>query len=79
LYCTLLAQAQSDTERQKIEEQMSQDTDLSAILKQLRETERGDIVKEERARKQVARQSRLQADLLEAMDTDQQGGVSASM
>lgn len=56
---------------------MSKDAELSKILKALSETEREDIVQEERARKQAARQSRVEADL-DAMDVDggDQGGVS---
>ena len=33
LYCTLLAKAESDVEREKIEEEMSSDPEKSAILK----------------------------------------------
>ena len=54
---------------------MEQEPDLAWILKALRETEREDIVQEERARRQAARQSRVEADL-DAMDMDtDQGGV----
>lgn len=76
LYCTLLAQAQSETEKSKIEDQMSSDADLTKILQALQETDKEDIVQEERARRQAARQSRVDADL-EPMDTDE-GGVSIS-
>ena len=33
LYCTLLAKAESDAEREKIEEEMSADLEKNAILK----------------------------------------------
>ena len=33
LYCTLLAKAESDAEREKIEEEMSADSEKNAILK----------------------------------------------
>ena len=33
LYCTLLAKAESDAEREKIEEEMSSDPEKNAILK----------------------------------------------
>ena len=77
LYCTLLAQAQSDTERAKIEDKMSGDAELAQILRALQETEKEDIVQEERARLHAARQSRVDADL-EAMDVEESsaGGVS---
>lgn len=68
LYCTLLASAQSDAERNKIEEKMRSDQDLADILRQLRETEEEDLVQEERARRATARKSRVDAGL-EAMDT----------
>lgn len=41
LYCTLLAKSQSETERQKLKEKMSEDSALKKILKLL-ETGRGD-------------------------------------
>lgn len=71
LYCTLLAQAQTATEKTKIEEKMSSDSELSKYLKALEVADKEDIVSEERARRHQARQSRVAADL-EAMDTDQQ-------
>ena len=55
---------------------MSSDADLTKILASLQETDKEDIVQEERARRQAARQSRVDADL-EPMDTDE-GGVSIS-
>ncbi len=77
LFCTLRAQAQSDSEREAIEEQMKGNVELSRILRALQETDKEDIVQEERARRQAARQSRVVADL-EAMDVDE-GGALASM
>jgi len=65
-----LASAQSDTERNKIEEKMRSDEELSDILLQLRETEQEDLVQEERARRASARKSRVDAGL-EAMDTNE--------
>lgn len=35
LYCTLLASSQSDTDRNKIKQQMNEDTSLAKILIQL--------------------------------------------
>nr|KAG5691791.1 hypothetical protein BaRGS_003187 [Batillaria attramentaria] len=69
LFCTLLASAQTSAERSKIEEQMESDQELARILHSLQETEQDDLVTEERARRQQARQSRVAADL-EAMDVD---------
>ena len=74
LYCTLLAQAQSDSEKSQIEEKMANDSELVKILIALQETDKEDIVQEERARRQAARQSRVDADI-EATDVDV-GGVS---
>ena len=70
LFCTLLASAQSQDERDGIESEMSSNPDLASILNKLQETEKDDIVMEERARRQAARQSRVDADL-DAMDTDE--------
>jgi len=72
LYCTLLAQAQSDTDRQKIVKQMESDAELLKILRQLQETDKEDIVHEERERRQAARKSRVEMDL-DAMDIDDAG------
>lgn len=69
LYCTLLAQAQTTSEKKKIEQKMSSDAELAYILKSLQSTDQDDIVSEERARRQQARQSRVAADI-EAMDVD---------
>jgi len=72
LYCTLLAQAQSDADRQKIVKQMESDAELLKILRQLQETDKEDIVHEERERRQAARKSRVEMDL-DTMDTDDAG------
>ena len=53
---------------------METDPALAKILHSLQETDKEDIVQEERARRKAARQSRVDADL-EAMDIDV-GGVS---
>ncbi|KAI8793415.1 U5 small nuclear ribonucleoprotein 200 kDa helicase [Biomphalaria glabrata] len=74
LYCTLLAQAQTASEKKKIEQKMSNDPELSIILKSLKATDQDDIVSEERARRQQARQSRVAADI-EAMDVDEEEEV----
>ena len=76
LYCTLLAQAQSEDERVKIEEKMTKDGQLLKILKALQETEREDIIVEERSRRQAVRQSRVEN--LEAMEVDGRGGLEAA-
>lgn len=70
LYCTLLASAQSESDRKEIEIKMSSDSQLSTILQQLNETEKEDIIKEEQQRRERMRRSKLDADL-EAMETDQ--------
>lgn len=70
LYCSLLASAQTNAERNKIEEYMQGDSELARILHSLQETEQDDLVMEERARRQQARQSRVAADL-ETMDVDE--------
>lgn len=72
LYCSLLAQAQSDADKQKIMKQMESDSELVKILHQLQETDKEDIVHEERERRQAARKSRVEMDL-DAMDTDDAG------
>ncbi|BFY98347.1 hypothetical protein BsWGS_01387 [Bradybaena similaris] len=74
LYCTLLAQAQTTSEKKKIEQKMSSDAELAYILKSLQSTDQDDIVSEERARRQQARQSRVAADI-EAMDVDDEDEV----
>lgn len=76
LYCTLLNQAQSDVDRQKIIKQMESDGELLKILRKLQETDKEDIVTEERQRRQSARKARVETDL-DAMDVDD-AGVSSS-
>ncbi|ELU09831.1 hypothetical protein CAPTEDRAFT_222545 [Capitella teleta] len=78
LYCTLLAQAQSDAEKTKIETKMSADPDLAPILRQLQETEKEDIVEEERARRQAVRRSKVDADL-EAMEVEESGSGAKAL
>lgn len=65
----MLAAAQTKTERAAIEEKMESDPELLRYLQALQATDKEDIVSEERARRQQARQSRLAADI-EAMDMD---------
>ena len=71
LYCTLLGQAQTASEKKKIESIMEADAELADILKSLQATDQEDLVGEERTRKLQARQSRVAADI-EAMDIDGQ-------
>ena len=54
---------------------MKNDPDLAQILRSLRETDKEDIVQEERARRQATRKSRVDTDL-ELMDADDGTGVS---
>ena len=75
LCCTLLAKSQTVAEKKELEEQMKQDPDLATILQALTDTDKEDLVREERARKAAARQSRVDADL-DAMDTDDHENVS---
>jgi len=74
LYCTLLGQAQTASEKKKIESIMEADAELADILKSLQATDQEDLVGEERTRKLQARQSRVAADI-EAMDIDGQEEV----
>lgn len=67
----MLASAQTQAEKKKIEVKMSSDPELAKYLHALGATDKEDIVSEERARRQQARQSRVAADI-EAMDTDEQ-------
>jgi len=76
LYCSLLAQAQSESEKQKISETMESDSELLKILRALQETDKDDLVREERARRQAVRKSRVDADL-EAMDVDDTGALES--
>ena len=72
LYCTLLNQAQTDSDKQKIMKQMEGDGELLKILRKLQETDKEDIVTEERQRRQAARKSRVETDL-DTMDVDDAG------
>lgn len=58
LYCTLLAAAQSDQEREEIEARMKTEPELYEILHQLLEGEMEDATQEERARKSASRRNR---------------------
>uniref|UniRef100_A0A3Q2YLC9 Uncharacterized protein n=1 Tax=Hippocampus comes TaxID=109280 RepID=A0A3Q2YLC9_HIPCM len=66
-YCTMLASAQSEAEKERITGKMESDQELSKILYQLQETEKEDIIREERSRRERVRKSRV--DDMEAMDT----------
>uniref|UniRef100_A0A4W3I4Q8 Small nuclear ribonucleoprotein 200 (U5) n=1 Tax=Callorhinchus milii TaxID=7868 RepID=A0A4W3I4Q8_CALMI len=76
LYCTLLASAQSEGEKERIQNKMEGDAELSKILYKLQETEKEDIIREERSRRERVRQSRVDIDL-EAMDIDREGEILA--
>lgn len=78
MYCTLLAKAQNSAERARLEEKMKAEPELTAILEALTETEKEDLIQEERARKAAARQTRVDADL-EAMETDDTDNVSEQL
>uniref|UniRef100_A0A671XUH0 U5 small nuclear ribonucleoprotein 200 kDa helicase n=1 Tax=Sparus aurata TaxID=8175 RepID=A0A671XUH0_SPAAU len=67
-YCTMLASAQSEAEKERIIGKMESDQELSKILYQLQETEKEDIIREERSRRERVRKSRV--DDLEAMDIE---------
>lgn len=78
LYCTLLASAQSADERQNIEDKMRSDSQLASILSALeRETEKNDLIQEERDRRSATRKSKIESNLNEdeqnetAMDTSE--------
>ncbi|KAF4803369.1 hypothetical protein TURU_016869 [Turdus rufiventris] len=72
LYCSLLASAQSEAEKERIMGKMEADPELSKFLYQLHETEKEDLIREERSRRERVRQSRMDTDL-ESMDLDQGG------
>ncbi|XP_032222645.2 U5 small nuclear ribonucleoprotein 200 kDa helicase-like isoform X1 [Nematostella vectensis] len=74
LYCTLLATAQSSKEKKEIEAKMEADPDLAQILHALNETDKGDLIQEERARKAANRKARIAADL-DALESDQTRGA----
>ncbi|KAL1414758.1 hypothetical protein MTO96_007229 [Rhipicephalus appendiculatus] len=61
LYCTLLASSQSATERSKLRDKMQADPELERILRQLENTDKDDMVQEERERRAQARQARVNA------------------
>ncbi|CAN8000338.1 unnamed protein product [Ixodes hexagonus] len=77
LYCTLLASSQSSTEKSKLREKMQADPDLEKILRQLENTDKDDMVQEERDRRAQARQARVNAEL-EPMDVDEDSLVQMS-
>ncbi len=70
LYCTLLATAQDEKEKTLIESKMRSDSYLSTLLDQLNETEKDNLIQEERERRQAARKSRIAADLESTMEVD---------
>nr|DBA32090.1 TPA: hypothetical protein GDO54_007839 [Pyxicephalus adspersus] len=70
LYCTLLASAQSEAEKERIMNKMEADSELSKYLYQLQETEKEDLIREERTRRERVRQSRVDTDL-ESMEMEQ--------
>ncbi|KAM3925303.1 U5 small nuclear ribonucleoprotein 200 kDa helicase [Leptodactylus fuscus] len=72
LYCTLLASAQSEAEKERIMNKMESDSELSKYLYQLQETEKEDLIREERTRRERVRQSRVDTDL-ESMEMEQGG------
>ncbi|XP_075714713.1 U5 small nuclear ribonucleoprotein 200 kDa helicase [Rhinoderma darwinii] len=72
LYCTLLASAQSEAEKERIMGKMESDSELSKYLYQLEETEKEDLIREERTRRERVRQSRVDTDL-ESMEIEQGG------
>ncbi|XP_069475191.1 U5 small nuclear ribonucleoprotein 200 kDa helicase [Ambystoma mexicanum] len=76
LFCTLLASAQSEGEKEKIMCKMEADSELSKFLYQLQETEKEDLIREERSRRERVRQSRVDTDL-ETMDLEQAGEALA--
>uniref|UniRef100_A0A452IF50 Helicase ATP-binding domain-containing protein n=1 Tax=Gopherus agassizii TaxID=38772 RepID=A0A452IF50_9SAUR len=76
LYCTLLASAQSEAEKERIMGKMESDPELSKFLYQLHETEKEDLIREERSRRERVRQSRMDTNL-ETMDLDQGGEALA--
>ncbi len=55
LYCTLLARAQTPSDKSAIEEVMRNDDDLAPILAELREGTKMDTTDEEKARKAALR------------------------
>eukprot|EP00112_Aurelia_sp_Birch-Aquarium-sp1_P011482 Seg2414.1 transcript_id=Seg2414.1/GoldUCD/mRNA.D3Y31 product="U5 small nuclear ribonucleoprotein 200 kDa helicase" protein_id=Seg2414.1/GoldUCD/D3Y31 len=76
LYCILLAAAQSDQEREEIENKMKSQPDLSEILHQLLEGESEDTAQEERARKAAARKSKAGTEGGSAEQDDKSGRLN---
>uniref|UniRef100_A0A8C5XH50 U5 small nuclear ribonucleoprotein 200 kDa helicase n=1 Tax=Microcebus murinus TaxID=30608 RepID=A0A8C5XH50_MICMU len=68
--------AQSVAEKERIMGKMESDPELSKFLYQLHETEKEDLIREERSRRERVRQSRMDTDL-ETMDLDQGGEALA--
>lgn len=68
LYCSLLAQAQTEADKHRIVEQMESSPELHKILRALMETDKEDVIQEERARRQAARKSRVDADIETGVD-----------
>lgn len=68
LYCSLLAQAQTEADKHRIVEQMESSPELLKILRALMETDKEDVIQEERARRQAARKSRVDADIETGVD-----------
>ena len=71
LYCTLLARADNDDQRQAIVEEMKKDSVATGILKALSKIEDEDLVQEELAHKAAIHKTRVDADL-DAEDVSQQ-------
>jgi len=71
LYCSLLAQAQSETEKEAIKDKMRADNELAIYLAALEETDKDDLVADEQARKKQARKKNIDADLADVMDIDE--------
>lgn len=64
LYCSLLAQAQSTAEREKIEKIMKDDPELEKILLVLKDTRgKSDIVMEEQKRRKADRQRKIDEEM----------------
>ena len=69
MYCTMLAQAQSASERTKIEEKMSADAELSQYLRALQATEKDDVMQDDRQRSASSRHSRAEEEDMDTSDT----------
>ncbi|KAE8618810.1 hypothetical protein XENTR_v10009514 [Xenopus tropicalis] len=70
MYCTLLASAQSEAEKERIMGKMESDPELSKYLYQLQETEKEDLIREARGHRDKVRQLNVDMDL-ENMETEQ--------